>query len=184
MRCSSASLAERGGEDGQHVVAGRQRRAERGGARHERRDAGNHFHRVTLGHAPEHVHERPVEEGVPFAQHGHVAPGVEAPADLDRRAIVDVLGRKARRHHGHPDADLLVMSIQVAGHDAAHQALALLRGGIGEHAGALQDPERLEGDQLRIAGADAKTVQRPRHPPCSFVPVVSTGSSTPFAAAS
>ena len=126
---------------------------------------------MVFGHAPEQVHEGPVEERIPFAQHGHVAPVVQVPAKLDRGAIVDIPGGEARRHHGHPDAEFLVVSIQMTGHDAAHQALAILRGGIGEHAGALQNPERLESDQLRVAGADTQAVQRALHhpPPLPFV---------------
>ena len=156
-------VRERGRKHGEHVVARRERRAEGGGARHERRHTGNDFHRMVLRHAPEHVHEGTVEEGVPFAQHRHVAPGVEVAADLDGGAIVDILGGKAGRHHGHPDADFFVMSIQMLGHDAAHQAFAVLRGRVGEHTGAPENPERLEGDQLRIARTDAQTVQRALH---------------------
>ena len=123
-------------------------------------------------HAAEHVHERSVEEGVAFAQHRDVSAGVEVPAELGRGPIVDLLRRESGRHHGHPDADFFMVSVEMGGHDAAHEARALLRGRIREHAGAFENAQRLQRDQLRIARTDAEPVQGAFHRPRSAARLV------------
>ena len=149
-------LVEGGGHHREDIVARRERGARRRGARGERRDAGDDPHGVPLDHAREEEAERPVEEGVPLAETRHVAPRVEMPADRPGGLVVDLLRRKAGRHHRHPDRDLdLARPFEMGGDDGPGEALAGLRSRVGKHRGGLERPKPLHGDEVGIAGADA-----------------------------
>src|SRR3546814_8096941 len=88
-------LFQRGRDNGENVVARSQRRAEHRRAGGERRHAGHHLDRKTLGDAAEEVHEGAVEKGIALAERRDVAARREMAADLHRRAIVDLLRGKA-----------------------------------------------------------------------------------------
>src|SRR3546814_4247756 len=66
-------LFQRGRDNGENVVARSQRRAEHRRAGGERRHAGHHLDRKTLGDAAEEVHEGAVEKGIALAERRDVA---------------------------------------------------------------------------------------------------------------
>ena len=82
---------------------------------------------------------------------------------MSRGAVVDLLGRKPLDAHRDADGVFLHALDQVVGDDGAGQAVAVLQRRVGDEVGGAQQPQRLQGDQFRVAGPDAEAVQDAAH---------------------
>ena len=129
----------------------------------QRRDAGDDLDWELLDQAGEQIHERAIEERIALANDRDVAPGIEVPGNVRGGGGVNRLGGKPVGNKWHADWDLGLAARQVDGNDATRQAVAVLRSGIREHGCIAQDTERLERNQLGIAGADAEAVEGAGH---------------------
>ena len=109
------------------------------------------------------IEERAVEERVALAQHGDVASGRDMGDDLVGRARIDLRLRELAVAERHADGDLLLTAGQMRRHDRAREAVAGFGGRVGDDGRGAQDAQRLEGQQLRIAGADAEAVDGAGH---------------------
>jgi len=151
-------------DHGQDIVARRQRPAERGGARGQRRHAGHHLDPEARRQAREQVHERAIEERIALAQDRDVASGLEVAAELARGRVVGRLRGEARGLDRHADRDLDRRAVgEMRGGDAARQAVAGLGRRIGDHGTGAQPMQRLERDELGIARPDAQAVSGAAH---------------------
>ncbi|MNL41335.1 hypothetical protein D3C87_1637390 [compost metagenome] len=126
-------VVQRAGHDGQNVVARGKRATEGGRTRHHRGDARHHLGGIAIGQPLEQIHEGPVEERIALAQHGDIAAGIEMHGKLQGSLVVDILRRKALDAHGHHDRHLDLAVAQIRRDDAAGEALAAVRRGIGDH---------------------------------------------------
>ncbi len=124
---------------------------------------GIDLHRAALDQALVEVEERAVEERIALAQHGDGTPGGGVGEDVGRGAIVDLRLRELAVAERHADGDLPLTAGQVRRHDLPREAVADVGRRIGDDGCGAQDAQRLEGQQLRIAGADAEAVDGCAH---------------------
>ena len=153
-----------------------QRQADGSGAGHGRGDAGDHLHPVALCQALEEVEEGAVEEGIALAEHRDVLARIEARTEGRRRFFVNLHRRKASWFQRHANGEFLLPAKEMGCCDAAGETLALGGRGIGHDLGLPERLQRLERDQVGIAGADADTAEQAAHPGLTSVSCV-TGMS-------
>ncbi len=132
-----------------------ERRLGGAGAGHQGGDARHDGHGAAAGQAPIEIDEGAVEEGIALAEHGHAPSCGDLLQDLFRRGIIDIRLGKAAVAQRHADGDLPLPAGKMRGDDAAREALALLRRRIGDHLGGADQAQRLQRQELRIAGPDA-----------------------------
>ena len=92
-----------------------------------------------------------------------VEAGFEMCGDLFGVSVVDILGREALGNHRRRDDDLGAARRDPGICDGADQALAALRGRVGDDRSLGQNIPRFHRDQIRIARADAKAVKGSGH---------------------
>ena len=156
-------IGKRRRHDREGLVAARQGQARGAGAGHQRRHAGHDLHGAALDKALIEIKERAVEKRIALAQHGDIPPGRDLLEDLVGRAVIDLrLGELAVAER-HADGDLLLTAGQMRRHDLAREAVAGFGGRVGDDRRGAQDAQRLQGQQLGIAGADAEAVDGGGH---------------------
>ena len=114
-----------------------------------------------------HVHERAVEQRIPFGEQGNGAAGFQMRGESGGRFLVELGERSGvsagmiRRPGGEWVAQLLLDGIgrnQVC-RDGPRVGLLVDAGVVGDDVGFADDPCRLEGDQLGIPWAQADSVE-------------------------
>ena len=83
--------------------------------------------------------------------------------DLLRGLGIDLLGREAVDPHGHDHGDFLRLGRDYADGDAAREAVAGVRGRVGDDLRRADKAVGFERHQFRVAGADANAVESSRN---------------------
>jgi hypothetical protein len=152
-----------GGDDGEHIVARRQRPAECGGRGGERTHSGHHLDAIAGMQALVEIHEAAVEERIALAQHGDVAAVIEAGGDGLGGLVVGRAGGGAVGAHRHREGQFLGAFGNEPGGDAPGHAVAVACLRVGDDGDVREDAGGLDGDKLRVAGADAEAVENAGH---------------------
>ncbi len=113
------------------------------------------------------VHVGAVEERVALADHGDIAPGIEMRGHHLGRRVVEVgdhalvAERRLERLGGDgvDQRQLQLRLVQMRLDDAVGIALLALGDEVGHHRRGAQVAHRFQGQQLRVAGADADAEQ-------------------------
>ena len=118
---------------------------------------------MTLGQPSEQIHERAIEKRIALAQDSDGFAGIQGGAQIGGRRVVHVLGGETFHHHRHAYGVFLDPVRQMLGDDRARQAVTGLGRGIGDDIRRPKHPQRLQRDQLRVAWANAQTVEGAAH---------------------
>src|SRR5262249_35798678 len=113
--------------------------------------------------APIEIAEGAIEERIALAEHRDIAPAGGVAGDGRGGGIVDLRLGELAVAEGHADGDLRLAARQVRRHDLAREAVAGLRRRIGDDGHGLQNAQRLQGDQLGIAGTDTEAIDGAAH---------------------
>ena len=134
------------------------------GAGHERGDAGHDLHRAAVGQARVEIHEGAVEErDRPRRARRRRGRRATCATISSRGAVIDLRLREAGRRRAacgwRSPAD---RRADAAPRCCAREAVAAVRRRIGDDGCGAQEAQRLQRQQLRIAGADAEAVDGAR----------------------
>ena len=83
--------------------------------------------------------------------------------NIPQRAVVNGLGREARRLHRHADRHLYPAVVQMRSDDGAREAGAFQRGREGDHFGLADDTQALQRQEFGVARADADAADPAAH---------------------
>ncbi|MOA06970.1 hypothetical protein D3C78_1266410 [compost metagenome] len=158
------------GQHRQALIAIHQRRAKHRRTAKHRAHTRHHFGLITLGQAIMQVHVGAVEERVALTDHRDIATGVQMRGEFLAGGVVEVadhllVGQRWRQglggHRVHQwQQGLCVLQMRLD--DAERIALFTFGHEVRHHRRLAQQAQGLDGNQLRVTGAHAKTDQTSR----------------------